>query len=276
MAPPTVVFILSTRRAGSTWLNLVLGSHSWAANLGEYMRIFTEPGHVACRVCEAEGRAQCTVLHGIEDVARADAYAFAAERLPGRVLIDASKRPEWCTLFAGRDDVDARLVHLVRHPAGFIESQSRRTDLSYDELIADWEFKNTGIDTFVRQSGAPSMLLSYEDLADDPERTFPALCAFAGGAFEPDALRYWEFPHHGLGGNGAASLYLRGRQRVNYTTGDDAYYDARVGAPTGSDTRWHERVPADVVRRAIATPYAVEMSRRLGRSWELPAGTITR
>lgn len=272
----TVVFILSTRRAGSTWLNLVLGSHTWAANLGEYMKIFIDPGHVTCRLCEAEGLAACTVLHGVEQVARADAYAFAAQRLPGRVLVDASKRPEWATLFVGRDHVDARLVHLVRHPAGFVESQRRRTALSDDELIADWERKNAEIDAFVAHSGAPNILVSYEDLADAPERTFPALCDFAGGAFEADALRYWEVPHHGLGANGAASLYLRGRARAEYTTGDDAYYDARVGVPTGSDTRWMQRLPADVVHRAIATPYAQEMARRLGRSWELPAGTVTR
>lgn len=87
-----VVFILSAPYSGSTWLNLVLGSHSWAMNLGEYYRPFLNPDHIACRLCEAEGLPECTVLHGIEAVARADAYHFAALRSGKRILIDASKR----------------------------------------------------------------------------------------------------------------------------------------------------------------------------------------
>ena len=270
--PAPVVFILSTRRAGSTWLNLVLGSCSWGANLGEYKRLFEDRGHVACRLCEAEGLPGCAVLHGVEHVDQRDAFAFATARLPGRVLFDASKRPEWARLFLGRDDVDARLVHLVRHPAGVMEGQRRRTGLSWDALLEDWELKNRAIEEFVASTGTPSMLVSYEDLTNDPERAFPALCAFAGGPFEPGALRYWEHEHHGLGGNGAASLYLRGRARVNYVTGDDAFYAELAGAPTRADTRWHDRVPADVALRAIDSPYAKELAARLGREWEHPAG----
>ena len=268
-AATRVAFILSTRRAGSTWLNAVLGSHSWAAALGEYEKVFSIPGHIACRLCEADGRAECSVLHGVEHVAQPDAFAFAAQRIPNRVLVDATKHPRWCNEFLGRDDLDVRIIHLVRHPAGVIEGNGRRdTHRSYDDLLAEWETTNAFIEAFTARCGVPHLLTSYEQLTDEPERAFPRLCTFLGGAFEPDTLRYWKTPHHGLGANGASSLYLRGRSRTVYVTGDDRYYDALASTPTCADTRWKERLPAAVVQHALTSPYAAALARRLGRPWD--------
>lgn len=266
----TVVFILSTMRSGSTWLNAVLGSTSWAANLGEYFRPFLMPGHVACRLCEAEGLAACTVLEGIEHVDVADAFHFAAARMHKNVLIDASKRLDWCARFLHRDDLDVRLIHLVRHPAGYVESQARReADATPEEILARWERVNADIESFVAASGAPSIVASYDDLADDPNTYFPAVCRFIGHAWEPSALAYWNVPHHGLGGNGAASLYLKGRKVPNYRTGDDAFYAALAEQTPSADRRWKERLSREFRERAISTPYAHRLAERLGHAWEV-------
>jgi hypothetical protein len=267
-----VVFILSAPRSGSTWLNLVLGSHSWAMNLGEYYRPFLHPGHIVCRLCEADGLSECTMLHGIAAIDRVDAYHFAASRSGQRVLIDASKRLDWSRDFLGRSDIDARLIHLVRHPCGFVESEGRRAaaDLSPTELLSMWENVNRSIDEFIAGAGAPSYLACYDDLANDPHRHFPPLCAFIGYKWEASALSYWTVSHHGLGGNGAASVYLRGRKLANYLTGDDAFYVAIDHRPTAADRRWKERLPEDFCRQAVASPYALAVRERLGeRIWEI-------
>jgi hypothetical protein len=265
----TVVFILSANHSGSTWLNLVLGSHPWAFNLGEYFRPFLIPGHVACRLCDADGLDQCTVLHGIEAVDRADAFHFAAERSGKRVLIDASKRPDWCAGFLGREDIAAHLIHLVRHPCGYVESQSRRApDAKPEQLLELWEATNREIETFVASSGAPSQLVCYDDLADDPQSHLPALCAAIGQSFDPAALNYWEVPHHGLGGNGPASVYLRNRPRSRFLTGDDAFYADIDRRPLSADRRWKERLTPEFRSRAVGSPYAVALRERLGGTWE--------
>ena len=111
---------------GVNLAEFVLGSHSWAMNLGEYYRPFLHPGHIVCRLCEADGLSECTMLHGIAAIDRVDAYHFAASRSGQRVLIDASKRLDWSRDFLGRSDIDARLIHLVRHPCGFVEFEGRR------------------------------------------------------------------------------------------------------------------------------------------------------
>jgi hypothetical protein len=264
----TVAFILSTRRAGSTWLNAVLGSHAQAAGLGEYFRPFEMPGHVACRLCEADGLSACSKLHGIETVELEDAYAFAAQRLGKRVLIDCSKQLHWPEYFMYQRKIDARFIHLVRHPCGYVESELRRRPAESAETIAaEWAMQNRNIETFIRDSGRPGYLASYDLLADFPEIYFPGLCRFLGLAYDPDALRYWEFEHHGLGGNGANSLYLRDRTVKEYVTGDDAYYDGLEARPLSADVRWQQRLTAREIAVATASDYAKEMALRLAVSW---------
>jgi hypothetical protein len=262
----TVAFILSCKHSGSTWLNLVLGSHTWAYNLGEYHRPFTIPGHVACRLCEADGLDACTMLHGIERVKMEDAYHFAATRSGKSVLIDASKQLDWCKNFLNVDHIDARLIHLVRHPCGYLESQSRRSKASFAELLDRWEATNRTIDSFVSGSGAPSVLAYYDDLADAPAEHMPAVCELLGGPYEPAALRYWDFPHHGLGGNGAASVYLKSRPNAQFLTGDDAFYAEITDRPSQADRRWTERLPQGLCRTALASPYVRDLEQRLGRN----------
>jgi len=264
--PITVVFILSTRRAGSTWLNNVLGSHSWATSLGEYCRPFFDRAHVACRLCEADGLDRCTVLHGIEHVPRGEAFHFAAARTGHRVLVDASKRLDWSADFIGRPDLDVRLLHLVRHPCGYVESEMRRSPEALpDALVDEWDRTNRDIARFIESSGRLTLSASYEALAAEPGRYFPPICEWLGGAYEPRALAYWASPNHGLGANGASSLYLRGRPNKQYITGDDAYYDALFDARrTGVDERWRERLPPEFCRRVVASPRVSQIMHRLG------------
>ena len=260
----TVAFILSTRRAGSTWLNIVLGSHPWAVNLGEYARIWLMPGHVTCRLCEADGLPECAVLAGAESVPADDAFGFAARRFPGRTIVDASKVDAWCARFLRRDDLDVRVIHLVRHPAAYLESElRRRPETPRETILTEWQETNQRIEAFVTSNAVPHRMVSYEDLTERPDDTLPPLCEFLGGTYDRDALRYWNYEHHGLGGNGAASLYLRGRKVVKYVTGDDAYYAALRDAPTRPDVRWRERLPADVIEQAESLPYAAALRERL-------------
>ena len=260
--------ILSTRRSGSTWLNCVLGSHEPVANLGEYFRPFADRAHVACRLCEADGLPNCRILHGIESVAEADAFSFASERTGKSILVECSKLLHWPLQYVAQERLDVRFIHLVRNPCGYIESEGRRRpQASASELIAEWGEQNAHIETFCENIGRPHMLIAYEQLADDPLRAFPPLCEFLGFSFEPAALRYWNFEHHGLGGNGACSLYLRDRKLARFNTGDDAYYAELRERPTASDARWRERLSPATQRDALASPYARSIAKRLAFEW---------
>jgi hypothetical protein len=266
--PITVVFILSGTRSGSNWLNLVLGSCSWALNLGEYYRPWKWPDQGHYRLCEADGLPECTLLRGIEQVEQRNAFHFAASRSKKRVLIDCSKDFDWCSYFLADSRITARIIHLVRHPAGYVESESRRApDANYHQLLDQWETLNKRISEFTSRYPDSSMLACYDDLADNPNKEFPKLCRFIGQSWEPDALQYWKVPHHGLGGNGAASIYLKGRKAADFVTGDDAYYESIPKTSVAADTRFRQRLPADFRREAVSRPYAQELMSSLGVQW---------
>ena len=239
----TVGFILGTRRSGSTWLNTVLGSHAGTAALGEYSRTFTVPSHIACRLCEAEGLPSCRFLHGIEKVPAESAYEFAAERLNRSILIECSKLLDWPNRFLKCGTIDARFIHIARHPAGYYESERRRRPGdSIEAICAEWIEQNRNIGNYLHTSGRPSMLVSYELLADFPEVYFPPLCRFLGFEYDQRALRYWEFEHHGQ-------------------------CPTLLEKPLGADVRWKGTLTPAQITVATASPYAGEMAKRLALRW---------
>ena len=268
--PITVVFILSASRSGSTWLNLVLGSSSWALNLGEYHRPWDLPGDrgSSCFMCAADGLPDCSLLHGIEHISKRNCFHFASYRSGKRIIIDSSKILDWCSTFLNDDRITKRFIHLVRHPSGYVESDSRRAPhLSHDELLDQWEFENKRISEFTTRYLDSSTLACYDALADEPSTYFPKICSFIGHLWEPEALLYWKFPHHEFAGNGAASVYLRGRKEAFFVTGDDAYYEKISARNVSADTRFRERLSLEFRSKAVAKPYSQRLMRELGVQW---------
>lgn len=275
---PTVVFILSVVRSGSTWLNLVLGSHSWASDLGEYNRPFlhipyNSDSTIKCPSCTADGLPDCVIYPNIINVPEKDAYHFAFSKSGKPVLIDASKDIDWCARFVIRNDVDPCIIHLIRHPCGFVKSQMRRSETSADQLLTDWEITNRSIKSFVASAGVRNITAFYDDLADNPQSYFPIICEMIGYQWEKESLRYWEHEHHGFCANGPTLLYLRDRSnfsKVGVITGDDPFYQTLLNRPINADRRWRERLPSDFCQRAIETPYSLALREKHGQErWQL-------
>ena len=239
-----IIFILSEKRSGSTWLSYVLGTHPDTAHLGEYYRPFTIAGHVACRLCEAKGQA-CPVFAGIENVPIQKAFDFAFDRLDVHTLVDCSKDFDWIPNFLDKD-YDIRVVHLLRDPKGWFASERKRNPMSLEEGLARWNKTNQEIDDFIKQKKLKSVRVLYEDLTADPQKEFPKLCAFLGFDFDPKALHYWDKEHHGLGGNGAAFNVIGSLPDAKITTGDDQFYREKAGE-VFQDDRWKTLLSSDEI-----------------------------
>jgi len=252
----------------------VLGSTSWAANVGEFKRAYTTPEGFACRMCAAKGLPECAAPGDMRGIDRWEAYQFIAARLRRPVVIDASKSVEWCAEFLGHPEIDVRIIHLVRHPCGFVASEHRRfRHLSYAALLLRWETTNTAIEKFSAECGAPYHLVSYDDLADDPSHHMPGVCRFLGHSWESAALEYWNCDHHGFGANGASSLYLRGLPNAKFLAADDAYCDTLTSRPISADRRWKNQLPPEFCADALSHPYTLAIGARLGRPWDALTAT---
>ncbi|MGA8027654.1 MAG: hypothetical protein WB992_10955 [Bryobacteraceae bacterium] len=134
-----------------------------------------------------------------------------------------------------------RLIHLIRDPRGWYESEHRRRPGNRDEMIGEWVRENLHIRNFLQLSNVPSTTVFYEDLAGSPASAVQQLCADVGCAFEPSALRYWETAQHGFAANGASSPLLRRapnlKQLSSFDTGDDPFY-AIHDRKSFLDQRW--------------------------------------
>lgn len=218
----TIVYILSTDFAGSHFLSLMLGSNSQAMHLGEVKHLNRAGVRMrwVCYVCE-KNPGGCEIMHGINPGNIDQIYDTIFSRIaPGKsTLIDASKQIfGWADRFVGRQDYERKYIHLIRDPRALVRRWAMNTNYkrwinrrryvakrwplvalagSYDVYTHLWLAYNLDITEFIVKHHAPSILVTYEDLALHTDREVKRLCDFIGLPYEPGQLDYWNFQHHG-------------------------------------------------------------------------------
>ncbi len=272
MLKRTVVFVLSSDHSGSTWAGYVLGSHSRAAFLGEYQRAWRPEARVACTLCAAKGLPDCEVLHGAEQVAVADAFAWAAGRTGRPVLVDNSKSVAWAERFLGGPYGHAiKLIHVVKDPRNWFASKRRRIAQPVAELLPLWLQTNAEMAALLARNPSAALTVFYDELAADPVAGFKPIFKFCGLDYEAAALQYWNVPHHGFAANGASSAMLAnaalGPPPAHFRTADDAFYAAHMKT-LFADTRWRQLVTpaeqAEIAADRRVTDFLAGYGRALG------------
>lgn len=277
MMKKTLVYILSEKHSGSTWVSYVLGSHNNSANLGEYYRPFIDKSHPECDICNALGRLPCKVLHGIHNVPIPKAYDFAFERYRKDILIDSGKEISWAhkiyklSGFASRaihyikspseiirrfskdgkvnsHNYNILLLHLVRDPRGWYASEKRRGKNNVEHEIKRWVLSNSQMMKFAKTTMLPYRVVSYDYLAANPKEYYPEICKFIGLNFETEALEYWNSEHHCLGGiNGAGYNVLKKYESANVKTADEGFYKDNLNR-NFYDQRWKEQLTQEEIK----------------------------
>jgi hypothetical protein len=170
-----------------------------------------------------------TVLGRGADVRRArkvlaELYPIIAEVSGAPLVIDSSKHPAWAYLLAGTDTVDLRVVHLVRHPSGVVQSWSRAVERPQAEVgtgdrlmpahrpvevAVRWAIFNRLFHRLARR-GVPTVLVRYEDYVEDLEGTMRACLGLFGLPFgtAPEGMG----TGHGIAGN--PSRFADGDQAI--------------------------------------------------------------
>jgi hypothetical protein len=145
----------------------------------------------------------------------AELYPLIAELTGSSVVIDSSKHPSWAYLLDGTESVDLRVVHLVRHPSGVVQSWSRPVVRpqavggtgdqvmpahSPVEVAIRWDIFNGLFHRMARRS-VPTVLIRYEDYVDNLDDTLRACLGLAGLGYDtrPTAMSNG----HGIAGNPA-------------------------------------------------------------------------
>jgi len=227
----TVVFILSANYSGSTWLALLMGSHSQACYAGELNKMFHDDP-VPCRLCEEKGSV-CPIFYDVAQTKARHIHDLVLARTGKKVLVDNSKTVSWSRKFLQENRFQRKYVHLLRDPRAIAYSLQLR-DRSID--ITDWMKKNGDIRDFLQENELDSRAITYNELAERTDATLAQLCGWLGLVFEPEQKAYWNFEHHGPGRNGATAAFLD-----HYVPSDEQFY-SDTKRTQFHDLRWKEKL----------------------------------
>ncbi|MFA6239911.1 MAG: SDR family NAD(P)-dependent oxidoreductase [Candidatus Hydrogenedentales bacterium] len=221
---PGAIFLLSTPRAGSTLLRVMLAGHPGlfcppelhllpfgsmkerADALGlSYLDEGVQRAFMELKGLDAEAGKRLIEEMTQQDMPIQDVYAQLQQAANGRVIVD--KSPSYAadmeTLERGELLFDgAKYVHLVRHPYSMIESYVR---IRLDKLMgADkldpvavgehvWALSNSNTLRFGKQIDPRRYhIVRYEDLVSNPEPVMRRLLEFLGLPWDPSVLKPYE------------------------------------------------------------------------------------
>jgi len=247
----TVINIKSFSYSGTTWINLLLGSHPRAVAIGPPDRVadmfYAGDGDAgkACRVhgsncgfwkrffSEAD-RTRNFYLQ-IADILDRD-YVVINNPLGGRAVADLQ-----------HPGVLVKPVTVVRDGRAILESYAKyHPGADFVDTLLDWFCPFAAGLPFDEQS--PDLLsVRYEDVVADQVAFARRAGQFAGIGYSPDCVRYWEYEHHLVRCNPGPLGILRRYLGHGFTGAKAGAMEERYSkllrepAASEADRSWEER-----------------------------------
>jgi hypothetical protein len=205
----TVINVVSTSYSGSTWLNLLLGSHAQAFSVGEIKSVAT----LGRAVCTLHGE-QCPVWSQFQYPGGPNPFVQLQQLTGKRIQVVNNSRK---FLHHQRElGIRARYIHLIRDGRAVTASFLRKFPGTKMWRTARlWAHDVRRNERLMRSlPAADRCLVIYEQIKADPEGELRRVCAFLDLEYEPTMLEFWTREHHFLGGNrGTLLSMLRKHQK---------------------------------------------------------------
>ncbi|XOV83226.1 MAG: hypothetical protein ACFHXK_20535 [bacterium] len=214
---------MGTNYSGSHLLSHLVSAHSRCFGVGELHRY----EQLVATSNEAPVVSQYNVsplFHNLSEQPVTQWYATLAERfsadegVSAPVIVDNSKKVKWVKRVTQGQQLDLRLVHLIRDPRALVlrwlntyDTDKRRrtqrlrvakrvpgravqilTGSWVDVFIYKWLRENRQISDYMAQSKVVHAVVSYRDVVLDTEATLQKLMPRLGLEFEPGQLRFGE------------------------------------------------------------------------------------
>ncbi len=280
-----VIFLMGTGHSGSTLLDLILGSHSQAFSLGEFRLLGVKdrkakPKSDSYGVCGVCGE-KCTFWNASTKTSvlrsyfgsgksaghlifnlnrrfaslRCDIYRHLFDWTNAGLLIDSSKRIWWIRRqlrpFWFWRNTTAFLIYICRDGRAVTNSYLRKyPDLDVANLATKWVRQTQAMEGYFDSFHKDRRIkVSYEDLAENPERVIRSLCELLGVPYEGSMLQFWQHNHHPINGNaGTYSLIQKHRQEADIAKGLGVFYE-QLGTAIKPDLRWQHEMSDDQLRK---------------------------
>lgn len=262
-----VINIISVSYSGSTWLNLMLGSHPDAFSVGEFKWAMKN----GAAVCMVHGN-DCPLWRQFRFPSDENPFHWLRRKTGKRIFIVNNSRKS--LPHQDEPDIGSRFIHLIRDlravAASFLRKQPERKMGQTARLLAHDVRRNRRL---IRRQHVENVAhLRYEDLAAEPSSQMEHVCSSLGIEYNASMLEFWNTAHHFLGGNRGALFKLLQQQGV-----DDQFAAQRVTAGEQYISNWD----FDFYRRSTPSEFVDERWRSeltpgQLRTFRLFAGRINR
>jgi hypothetical protein len=219
MSAPKInlLFVLGLGRSGSTLLGRLLDNHPDVAGVGELLRldqvVDNADSKCSCGVLASECGVLTRQYVGIPDTVKRNYKKWTPallnkvrENSEKKVLVDVSKTRSY-RLAKRWSDPKCGFILLLRDPRGIFRSRVAEKD----DLVVRLKFHKKWIKRyagFARKRKERCLVMHYEDLVTDPEKSMREICDFIGIEFLPEVIAPESKVNHLAVYSG--SSYLRG------------------------------------------------------------------
>ena len=191
-----VVNITALSFSGSTWLNLMLGSHPEAFSVGELKKVSQSKR----AICTIHGE-ECPLWSRYEHPSTENPFVQLA-RLTGKRFLIVNKSRHFIQ-YQRDPAITSRFIHLLRDPRAVLASCLRkkpdRRTFSTARLLSHDLRRNLRLHR--RQPPEEVTTAFYEHVQRDTEAELRRLCEFIGMEYDAAMLAFWEPEHHFIAGN---------------------------------------------------------------------------
>ncbi len=210
MNPPvTVVVIQSLSYTGTTWLNLVLGSHKDAFALGPCDRPFSLDESKAAEACRVHG-AECAFWPQFYRTLGNENFFVHLSRVSGkRVIVTNNPLPSGAGRALNHPDIVVKPIDLVRDGRGVAWSYAHKhPNESFFDGVKNW-LKPAMEGMECDPGSSDRLFLRYEDILADQGGMLGNVGKFVGLEYDDSALRFWEHNHHAAAGNAGPVFMIK-------------------------------------------------------------------
>lgn len=212
--PTKIVVIRSLAYSGTTWINLVLGSHPSGLALGPPLRVWKLDPADADQACRVHPRGCDLWAPFIRDWDRRRSFFLQLAEHTGKRLLVLNNPLSMDRREFRHRGLEVKYVYVVRDGRANVASLVRHDAdrfPSYYEAVRQWLQPHTAAlrREMEQTPERDRLLIRYEDAMADPRAMLDAVGGLVGETYPDNAVRFWEYEHHPVGGNAGTITMLR-------------------------------------------------------------------
>ena len=250
MTDPTIVVCDATSYVGTTWMNLLVGSHPMAMSLGPTHKLWDRRDEGFEGVCLIHGK-DCDFWTGFSEVYTGENFFRELSAYSGRThfLFD-NPTPDFVAGAIEKPGLNVKRIRYLRDARAVTASYARRTgETYYDTILPDGWYYPSFLAVPKPGSIPDQRVVRYEDAARNPRQFVREISTFIGLDLQDTTTRFWEGDHHITVGNGGPVNMVKmhqGRPIPNFESKAvyEEQYAKMVADPEHSffDERWKRQL----------------------------------